>query len=168
MTHTLPLLRIHSSCISISLPERSTQQRGVRMLVAFLVWDQAVAGSSPVTSTEKDKPLIHNELAVFFLCVAFPWRMGQGSALGHSCVGRQNVIGPWPMQDVAPRAVSIAVAMLATSCTIHLRVSFLVMISLLSLRLSFILYHLSFQKDLISYPSRNRRCRRCCRSWWTP
>ena len=36
------------------------------MLVAFLVWDQAVAGSSPVTSTEKDKPLIHNELAVLF------------------------------------------------------------------------------------------------------
>ena len=35
-------------------------------MVAFLVWDQAVAGSSPVTSTEKDKPLIHNELAVLF------------------------------------------------------------------------------------------------------
>jgi hypothetical protein len=29
-------------------------------------------GNMAVTSTEKDKPLIHNELAVFFLCVAFP------------------------------------------------------------------------------------------------
>ena len=27
------------------------QNRGVAQLVAFLVWDQAVAGSSPVTST---------------------------------------------------------------------------------------------------------------------
>ena len=27
------------------------RQRGVAQLVAFLVWDQAVAGSSPVTST---------------------------------------------------------------------------------------------------------------------
>ncbi len=26
-------------------------ERGVAQLVAFLVWDQAVAGSSPVTST---------------------------------------------------------------------------------------------------------------------
>ena len=35
------------------------------------------------------------------------------------------------MQDVAPRAVRIADAMLATSCTIHLRVSFLVIVYLL-------------------------------------
>ena len=41
------------------------QKRGVAQLVAFLVWDQAVAGSSPVTSTEKDKPLTLSELAVF-------------------------------------------------------------------------------------------------------
>ena len=27
--------------------------RGVAQLVAFLVWDQAVAGSSPVTSTKR-------------------------------------------------------------------------------------------------------------------
>ena len=27
------------------------RKRGVAQLVAFLVWDQAVAGSSPVTST---------------------------------------------------------------------------------------------------------------------
>jgi len=30
---------------------------------------------------------------------------------------------------------------------------------------TFILYHLSFPKDLISYPSRNRRYQCCCRSW---
>ena len=43
-------------------------KRGVAQLVAFLVWDQAVAGSSPVTSTTlKIWPLIHNGLAVF-LC----------------------------------------------------------------------------------------------------
>ena len=35
------------------------------------------------------------------------------------------------MQLVAPRAVRIAVAMLATSCTTHFRVSFLVIIYLL-------------------------------------
>ena len=29
-----------------------TETRGVAQLVAFLVWDQAVAGSSPVTSTK--------------------------------------------------------------------------------------------------------------------
>ena len=29
------------------------KDRGVAQLVAFLVWDQAVAGSSPVTSTKK-------------------------------------------------------------------------------------------------------------------
>ena len=29
--------------------------RGVAQLVAFLVWDQAVAGSSPVTSTTLKK-----------------------------------------------------------------------------------------------------------------
>ena len=31
------------------------QNRGVAQLVAFLVWDQAVAGSSPVTSTNREK-----------------------------------------------------------------------------------------------------------------
>ena len=31
------------------------QNRGVAQLVAFLVWDQAVAGSSPVTSTSLKK-----------------------------------------------------------------------------------------------------------------
>ncbi len=31
---------------------RFSGQRGVAQLVAFLVWDQAVAGSSPVTSTK--------------------------------------------------------------------------------------------------------------------
>ena len=31
------------------------QNRGVAQLVAFLVWDQAVAGSSPVTSTTYNK-----------------------------------------------------------------------------------------------------------------
>ncbi len=30
-------------------------KRGVAQLVAFLVWDQAVAGSSPVTPTRKGK-----------------------------------------------------------------------------------------------------------------
>ena len=30
------------------------KNRGVAQLVAFLVWDQAVAGSSPVTSTMHD------------------------------------------------------------------------------------------------------------------
>ena len=49
---------------------RPFRQRGVAQLVAFLVWDQAVAGSSPVTSTEKDKPLILKELAVLFLYVS--------------------------------------------------------------------------------------------------
>ena len=33
----------------------SPQKRGVAQLVAFLVWDQAVAGSSPVTSTTLKK-----------------------------------------------------------------------------------------------------------------
>ena len=32
------------------------QKRGVAQLVAFLVWDQAVAGSSPVTSTTIKNP----------------------------------------------------------------------------------------------------------------
>ena len=30
----------------------AAKKRGVAQLVAFLVWDQAVAGSSPVTSTQ--------------------------------------------------------------------------------------------------------------------
>ena len=33
------------------------RKRGVAQLVAFLVWDQAVAGSSPVTSTSQKKRL---------------------------------------------------------------------------------------------------------------
>ena len=31
-----------------------SSNRGVAQLVAFLVWDQAVAGSSPVTSTKRE------------------------------------------------------------------------------------------------------------------
>ena len=38
----------------------------------------------------------------------------------------QNRIGPCPIQLVAPRAVSIADAIEAMSCTIHFSVSFLV------------------------------------------
>ena|GEM_PF-4536457 len=40
-------------------------ERGVAQLVAFLVWDQAVAGSSPVTST------IENNFSrvVLFFCI---------------------------------------------------------------------------------------------------
>ena len=36
----------HKKCVPLH-----PQIRGVAQLVAFLVWDQAVAGSSPVTST---------------------------------------------------------------------------------------------------------------------
>ena len=38
---------LHSACTDFV-----TRNRGVAQLVAFLVWDQAVAGSSPVTSTQ--------------------------------------------------------------------------------------------------------------------
>ena len=37
-----------------ALEELSKLHRGVAQLVAFLVWDQAVAGSSPVTPTPKE------------------------------------------------------------------------------------------------------------------
>ena len=37
-------------CVRLALILSPTE-RGVAQLVAFLVWDQAVAGSSPVTST---------------------------------------------------------------------------------------------------------------------
>ena len=37
----------HKNCVPLH-----PQNRGVAQLVAFLVWDQAVAGSSPVTSTK--------------------------------------------------------------------------------------------------------------------
>ena len=36
------------------LPLHTQKERGVAQLVAFLVWDQAVAGSSPVTSTKEN------------------------------------------------------------------------------------------------------------------
>ena len=42
-------------------------KRGVAQLVAFLVWDQAVAGSSPVTSTSSITPADFYESAVFFI-----------------------------------------------------------------------------------------------------
>ena len=38
---------LHSACTDFV----TAKNRGVAQLVAFLVWDQAVAGSSPVTST---------------------------------------------------------------------------------------------------------------------
>ena len=38
--------------------------RGVAQLVAFLVWDQAVAGSSPVTPTLKEE--LHYGSLLFF------------------------------------------------------------------------------------------------------
>ena len=44
--------------------------RGVAQLVAFLVWDQAVAGSSPVTPTEKTK--FDYSFLVFFLYSTSP------------------------------------------------------------------------------------------------
>ena len=42
------------------------QKRGVAQLVAFLVWDQAVAGSSPVTSTKHQNPVNSIELTGCF------------------------------------------------------------------------------------------------------
>ena len=45
------------------------KQRGVAQLVAFLVWDQAVAGSSPVTSTKHKKdPMNLIFIGFFFAC----------------------------------------------------------------------------------------------------
>ena len=41
-------------------------ERGVAQLVAFLVWDQAVAGSSPVTSTKRTTFL---KVVLFFLYI---------------------------------------------------------------------------------------------------
>lgn len=41
-----------------------SSNRGVAQLVAFLVWDQAVAGSSPVTSTKRR---IFNGSSFFFI-----------------------------------------------------------------------------------------------------
>ena len=40
-----------SSAIFFVILHPLNKNRGVAQLVAFLVWDQAVAGSSPVTST---------------------------------------------------------------------------------------------------------------------
>ncbi len=40
-------------------------KRGVAQLVAFLVWDQAVAGSSPVTPTLKGKSSVRLSFFVF-------------------------------------------------------------------------------------------------------
>ena len=53
------------------------RKRGVAQLVAFLVWDQAVAGSSPVTSTSQknDTVICHfchvlgGVLRIVFLCL---------------------------------------------------------------------------------------------------
>ncbi len=41
-----------------------SSNRGVAQLVAFLVWDQAVAGSSPVTSTKREESF---EVLPFFV-----------------------------------------------------------------------------------------------------
>ena len=49
-----------------------SRQRGVAQLVAFLVWDQAVAGSSPVTSTLQSKNrlvLLTVSSRFFIICV---------------------------------------------------------------------------------------------------
>ena len=53
--HFLALIFLYSK-FSLYLCTRKTKNdRGVAQLVAFLVWDQAVAGSSPVTSTKTKK-----------------------------------------------------------------------------------------------------------------
>ena len=54
--------------------EKGKQNRGVAQLVAFLVWDQDVAGSSPVTSTT-NQTADSRESAVFLilLCMWFPY-----------------------------------------------------------------------------------------------
>ena len=48
-----------------------SSNRGVAQLVAFLVWDQAVAGSSPVTSTLREEPLRLFSFFVHFPCFFF-------------------------------------------------------------------------------------------------
>ena len=45
-----------------------SSNRGVAQLVAFLVWDQAVAGSSPVTSTKHKKDPM-NLIFIGFFCL---------------------------------------------------------------------------------------------------
>ena len=45
-------------------------KRGVAQLVAFLVWDQAVAGSSPVAPT-KVKTIVLNVSTIVFLYLEF-------------------------------------------------------------------------------------------------
>ena len=53
-----------------------SSNRGVAQLVAFLVWDQAVAGSSPVTSTKREDSFgfllffLKKILLVSFICVS--------------------------------------------------------------------------------------------------
>ena len=53
-----------------------SSNRGVAQLVAFLVWDQAVAGSSPVTSTKREESFgfllffLKKILLVTFICVS--------------------------------------------------------------------------------------------------
>ena len=47
-------------------------KRGVAQLVAFLVWDQAVAGSSPVTSTTLLNLAANFKLVSGFFCVYTP------------------------------------------------------------------------------------------------
>ena len=46
------LITIHFSFFTKKSYLCNRKNRGVAQLVAFLVWDQAVAGSSPVTSTK--------------------------------------------------------------------------------------------------------------------
>ena len=69
------------------------------------------------------------------------------------------------MQLVAPRAVRIAVAMLATSCTTHFRVSFLVIAYLLPYYWFYALPEFSGRCLLARRLNRQcrRLCRRCCR-----
>ena len=77
----LKICRAHKNRLSL---HPLLRQRGVAQLVAFLVWDQAVAGSSPVTSTS-EVPLIHSSRRNFvfdfqlfsFLLPVFIWRHSQ-------------------------------------------------------------------------------------------
>ena len=53
--HFLALIFLYSKFSSYLCTRKTKNDRGVAQLVAFLVWDQAVAGSSPVTSTKTKK-----------------------------------------------------------------------------------------------------------------
>ncbi len=54
----------HKNCVPL---QPLSGKRGVAQLVAFLVWDQAVAGSSPVTSTKKVRKIADGSCRRFFL-----------------------------------------------------------------------------------------------------